>query len=40
MTVIGDEDGGVCLVMTTVGTMRTMLCGDDDSGCDEEDGVW
>ena len=28
------------VVMTVVGAMRTMVCGDDDGGCDEDDGVW
>ena len=28
------------MVMTVVGAMWTMVCGDDDGWCDEDDGVW
>ena len=28
------------VVMTVVGVMRTMVCGHDDGGYDEDVGVW
>ena len=39
MTIVGAMRR-MCVVRTMVGAMRKMVCGDDDGGCDEDDGGW